>query len=222
MWYRLAIKDEEAWLHTPEEFLQHHYTGYIDSDAYQGYRKPEGLERFVYKDAYPFEHGEYQGRDRTYQIRRYERPKQIAKWGPAKVKLYSGEVVDTEDIMRDEKGNAIYLTPEEMDEQGYDRFSYGLAAFDGDTPVGFASNEYGSTGVWVVDDHQKQGLGTHLLSEFRKLNPKLKNLGQMTSSGRALTKAYHRKLVQRALEEGKPVPQRVLDALGLSASASSV
>lgn len=79
-------------------------------------------------------------------------------------------------------------------------------------PVGFASNEFGTTGVWVVEEFQRNGLGQRLLALFHELNPRLaaRPMGQMTPAGVHLTRAHHRKLVQKALAEGKPVPENVL------------
>ena len=209
MWYRRAMKDDEAWQYTPDEFMNHHYTGHINSNAYEDYRTSDGLS-WLRKESYPVEHGVYQHGDNAYQIRRNQEPLQYAKWGPKTFQWGNDEPYEGTDIMRDEKGNALYLSPEEMREKGLPFESGDLAAFHNDVPVGMASNEFGSTGVWVVDEHQKRGLGTHLLNEFRKLNPTLKNLGQMTNAGYNMSRAYHKRLVKEALERGEVVPQHVL------------
>ena len=78
--------------------------------------------------------------------------------------------------------------------------------------MGFASNEFGTTGVWVVKEFQRAGLGQKLLALFHKLNPRLAKepMGQMTDAGVQLTKSHHRQMVREALAEGQPVPPEVL------------
>ena len=79
-------------------------------------------------------------------------------------------------------------------------------------PVGHAANEFGTTGVWVVEEFQRGGLGERLLTLFHELNPRLaaKSMGQMTEAGVGLAKAHHRRMVREALAAGKPVPENVL------------
>jgi GNAT superfamily N-acetyltransferase len=98
---------------------------------------------------------------------------------------------------------AVSLTDEEAIAKGYPLYDADIAAFVGDRPVGFASNEFGAAGVWVVNEFQRQGLGTYLLKEFMRLNPQIKHIGQMTSSGEKMTRALHRQYVQDARNQGK-------------------
>jgi GNAT superfamily N-acetyltransferase len=85
-----------------------------------------------------------------------------------------------------------------------------VAAFDGDKRVGYAVNEYGATAVFVADNYQKLGIGTALLDEFQKQFPD-REIGQVTTAGYNMVGSYHKKLVQRAISEGKTIPAPVLD-----------
>jgi GNAT superfamily N-acetyltransferase len=67
-------------------------------------------------------------------------------------------------------------------------------AFDAKGPVGWASDEFGSVGVWVIDEYQRKGIGVELLSQWLQRNPD-QRLGQMTPAGGALARAYHRRVV---------------------------
>ena len=69
----------------------------------------------------------------------------------------------------------------------------GMVVFDGDRPVGFASNEFGSAGVWVEKPYQRQGIGSELLTRFMREHPKMK-LGQMTYAGEKLSRSVYKKM----------------------------
>ena len=117
---------------------------------------------------------------------------------------------ENDEIVRDENNMAIMMTDEEAKAAGRQLYNQDITAFDDQGPIGWVSNEFGVPGVWVIDEYQKKGIGTRLLSEFMKTRKPEQKLGQMTGSGRQLAKSYHRKLIQEALEQGKPVPPEVL------------
>tara|TARA_Y100000310_G_scaffold180635_1_gene180552 strand:+ start:13366 stop:13878 length:513 start_codon:yes stop_codon:yes gene_type:complete len=119
---------------------------------------------------------------------------------------------ENNEIVRDEKGMATYLSKEEMQEKGLPSTSTSITAFNSKgTPIGWASSEFGADGVWVIKDYQGKGIGTDLLYEFRKQYKPKRRIGQMTGSGQKMTRSYHKKLVEEALREGKNVPQEVLE-----------
>jgi SPP1 gp7 family putative phage head morphogenesis protein len=107
--------------------------------------------------------------------------------------------------VRDEHGQAVYLTPEEVKAMGRSGVSYTVGAFVGDKTVAFAGDEFGATGVYVVKDYQRHGLGTQLLKTYLEKSGRLakgQKIGQMTYAGTELTRAIHRKLVAEAAARG--------------------
>jgi hypothetical protein len=69
-----------------------------------------------------------------------------------------------------------------------------------DKPIGLASNEFGTIGVWVEGLYQKLGIGSDLMVMFMKQNPKFlngqKKIGQMTPAGENMSRSAYRKLKQ--------------------------
>jgi rubrerythrin len=185
---------------TEDEFIDYHKTGTIPMNAYDRYDTSEGIS-FVKKDHYPILLKTLMLKNQPVEIRQFTIPAKYVKWAPKTFKDKRGEYV-AEDIVRDEKGDPIYMTDEEATAAGRATKEIGLAAFVGDRPIGFASNEFGTAGVWVVGEFQKQGLGTLLLKEFMRLNPNIKRIGQMTPAGEKLTRSLHREYVKEP--SGRP------------------
>lgn len=192
-----VIEAGEPWRASREHFVGYHKTGSIESRAYERYATSKGID-FVKRDQYPIQVDQIEVNGKTLDIRQENEPLRYVK-----------EDADG-NIVRDANGMATYLSPEEMKAQGYPSHSAGLAVFDGDRPVGFASNEFGTAGVWVVDEFQGKGIGARLLDDFMQRHPRIKKIGQMTPSGEKMTGAYHKRLVAQALSEGKPVPPEIL------------
>jgi hypothetical protein len=188
---------EEPWQMTREDFLASQKTGFIAPGAYETYRTTQGLA-WLKKERHPIPYATKQFGGATVEIRKTGEHLRY-------VRLDAGG-----EIVRDSQGLATYLSDTEAQVKGYPIEDPGLTAFVGDTAIGWVSNEFGATGVWVVDEFQKKGLGKYLLSEYRKGVPFTRKLGQMTSEGIALTKSWHKDLVRQALSEGKPVPPAVL------------
>lgn len=119
------------------------------------------------------------------------------------------------EYLRDDKGMVIFTTEQENSENNLPSVLYSVAAFVDNDPIGFVSDEWGATGVFVVNKYQKLGVGSLLLREFMQLNPhrKTKRLGQMTSAGVNLARKYYRQALQNAIAEGKPVPQHVIKSI---------
>lgn len=201
-WYqRIKIASLEPWQMTEKEFLDYHHTGHIRSDAYEQYRTSEGLD-FISKDRYPIFLRKVKINNQDIEIRAEQEKLRYAK------KDADGEYI------RDEKGMVVFTTEQENIENNLPTFLYSIAAFVDENPIGFVSDEWGATGVFVVNKYQNLGIGSILLHEFMRLNPhrKTRRLGQMTSAGVNLARKYYRQSVQNAIAEGKPVPQHVLES----------
>lgn len=190
------------WQMTQQEFLDHHKTGHIPSSAYTQYSTLEGISWLGTPDKYPILLSRTTFGNHTIEFRQSGEKLQYVAHMPPDADGY-------EDILRDENGMAIMLTDEEMARKGLPTTSMDITAFDGNTPVGWASDEFGATGVWVAEPYQHLGIGTALLKAFHKACPE-RHLGQMTDSGVSLTRSYHKSLVEDAIREGKVVPERVL------------
>ena len=100
-WYRTAKSIEEPWTLTQKEFLRYHYTGFISSRAYEKYRTVEGLN-WIKKENYPILHSIKVFGNRTIEFRKENKLLQYVK--------YNGD-----DIMRNESGLAVMMTPEEVE-----------------------------------------------------------------------------------------------------------
>jgi GNAT superfamily N-acetyltransferase len=175
-----------------DDFFQHHYTGQIPSHAYEQYEKDGGLAWLGSKTKYPKllntkQYGPY-----------------LVEFRQRDTKLQYVKYDDNDDlkILRDEKGMALYLSPEEMKAKGYRETDETIAAFVGDTPIGLASNEFGAVGVWVEAKYQKLGIGSDLLVMYMEDNHSKfiagkGKIGQMTNAGRNMTYAAYNKLAQK-------------------------
>ena len=198
-WYHLhkhAQSQKEPWQMTQKEFMQHHYTGQIPSHAYRNYATRKGID-WVKIQNYPQLVNTIIIDNKPIEIRRNNEKKGYTATD------------ENGDIIRDEKGMAKSLTPEQIKAKGYAEEDGGLAAFDNGEAVGFASNEWGSAGVWVVEEMQRKGLGTYLLKLLMQEHTNIKHIGQMTNAGWNMSTSYHKQLVQDAIQNGKPVPDHV-------------
>jgi len=189
---------------TPSNFMDYHYTGFIGDHAYEKYKTKEGVA--------------WQGKPEKY-------PRLIQS------KIYGNELIefrssndplqyvkhDSEDeIMRDEGGNAMYLSEEEMKQKGLPTIETTIVAFNSNKePIGWVSDEFGADGVFIIDEYQGKGIGTDLLHVFRKQFPRKRRIGQMTSKGQGMTRSYHKKLILDALKQGKHVPEEILQEYGI-------
>lgn len=171
-----------------EEFLKHHYTGYIQPDAYKKYEKEGGLAWLGNKSKWPMlldteTHGPYE-----VEFRQKREKLQYAKRKPD----------DEYEHVRDENGNVIYLSPEEMKAENLPEYDTTIVAFVNDKPIGFVSDEFGAVGVWVEASYQKIGIGTSLLEKHMEQRPNMKSgkgkIGQMTPAGRQMVSKYYDKM----------------------------
>jgi GNAT superfamily N-acetyltransferase len=176
-----------------KEYLKHHITGYIPSESYtdemfnlethpwQAVEKnPKLLKRVQLKDG------------SSVDLRQSGEKNSYVKQGEPDASGYS-------EILRDENGLALDMSDEEIKEKKLPLYDTSIVAFsDKGECIGLASDEFGADGVWVRSDYQGKGLGTILLTEFRKQFPSVRQMGQMTESGKNLAGSYYRSLT------GKP------------------
>ena len=183
-----------------DNFLDYHKTGDIVDSAYDDYKTIEGLSWLGKPSDYPILHLRKKYGD------------EVIEFKKKKEKLRYVKMDENKEIIRDDKGLATYLSDEEMKDRGYPLYSTGITVFnEKGQPIGFASNEFGTDGIWVSEPYQGKGIGTDLLHEFRKQFSHKRRIGQMTGPGRIMTRAYHRRLVQEAIKNNKFVPREVLE-----------
>lgn len=190
---------KEPWQMTQKEYIDKHITGSIDTGTYDRYSTKQGVSWLGRPEQYP------------------ELLKEKVYDGEKIVFRQSGELLkytkvdDQGEIVRDKQGLATYLSEQEMKDRGLNQKSETIVAFnENNEPIGWASNEFGADGVWIVDEYQKKGIGSDLYKEFRKQFKKTRKGGQATQAGINLSKSYHKSLVEDALAEGKQVPESVL------------
>lgn len=82
----------------------------------------------------------------------------------------------------------------------------GFALFDKGKQIGYADN----AAVIVSPEYQSKGLGVELVRELRKSNPNYV-FGNQTPAGTNLMYSFHKAEVKKALEEGKRIPDEVLE-----------
>lgn len=165
-----------------EEFLQHHYTGHIGSDAYRKYREVEGFSWLGQPSKYPI-------------------LLQKKKYGDYDVEFrQSGEVLV---YVKDRTDNGIitYMTPEEINQANLPKHDTTIVAFVGETPIGFASNEFGAVGVWVAGPFQRLGIGSDLMEKHIEQRPTFASrkgkIGQMTDTGVSMVKKYYDNMTKK-------------------------
>ena len=172
-----------------DEFMKHHYTGFIGSDAYKSYEKEGGLSWLGNKSKYPvlLDKGKYG----NYEV-------EFRQTGERNKYIHHDEKGD---ILRLPNGDLVYMTPDEIKQQNLPEFETSIVAFIGDKPVGFAADEFGAVGVWVEGPYQKLGIGTDLLDKHIEQRPSVKSgrgkIGQMTHKGMAMTRKYYDLMAKR-------------------------
>lgn len=191
---------QEPWQMTVDEFVKHHFTGWIASHVYDQYETLEGVSWLGDRNRSPVLIDTQEFGGSTIEFRQHGTKNKYFWWDDEKFQH-----------KRDKMGNVIYRTDEEIEEAGLPMYDTTVIAMDGDQPVGWASDEFGATGVWVVEPYQRLGIGTHLLRLFnQQFKDQSRKMGQMTNAGIELTRSYHRALVKDALEAGEEVPEEVL------------
>jgi GNAT superfamily N-acetyltransferase len=187
----------------PMNFMDYHRTGGIEENAYKQYETKEGISWLGPIEKYPklIKKEDYKGEE--IEFRSKEEKLKYTQKDPADQTGW--------DFLKDEQGELIYMSDEQMREKGIPLYSTDITAFNSaGEPIGWVSNEFGADGVWVVKEYQGRGIGTDLLHEFRKQFKPERRIGQMTGSGQNMTRSYHKKLVEEALKEGKEIPMETL------------
>ena len=186
-------------------FLNYHRTGGISGNPYYRYTDdPEGLN-WLNPDDFEIHIKNIKRNGMNFELRLDKELK----------KSYRGHYDDNEfwQWERDENNQLIPLTEEEI-LQKPEPYEMTLALFHNGKIVGFASDEFGASGVYLQQPYQGMGLGTLLMLEFLKITGRLqrgKKIGQMTSWGSYMTRNLHKQIVDEALQEGKFVPEKILN-----------
>jgi GNAT superfamily N-acetyltransferase len=188
----------------PLNFLSYHQTGSIAEDFYDIYKTKEGISWLGTPDKYPILLDRKKYGNEIIEFRKKdEKIKYIQSRNPKD---------PNSDFLRDENGNLIYLTEQQTKEKELPIYDTTIVAFNQDKEaIGWASDEFGADGVFVVEEYQGKGIGNELLYLFRKQFKPERRMGQMTPLGKTLAKAYHKRLVQEALEKGEYVPKEILE-----------
>jgi hypothetical protein len=162
-----------------EDFMFLHQTGWIPDGKFKFYRSLQSLQWLGTPLDRPILIDSYRIADRTLECRQ----------SGERLAYCSLDV--NGDIRRDERGNAIDMTWEEIQAKDLAPYDRTIVAFDGGMPVGFVSDEWGAVGVWVAVPYQRLGIGTRLVRLYWDADPR-SQLGQMTNAGMALARAVHR------------------------------
>lgn len=180
----------KVWLEvTEDEFVSHHRTGFIRSDAYERYESNGGLSWLGDKSKFPIliEKKSYGSFDVEFRAR--------------DEKLGYSKTDDDGKILRDANGISISMSDEEILDAGLPLYDQSIIAFVDDKPIGLASNEFGTIGVWVERSYQKKGIGSDLLVMFMERDKRFlrgeNKIGQMSDAGEKMSRSAYRKLVQR-------------------------
>lgn len=181
------LENDFDWNHGNEDdFINHHKTGDIPMGAYKRYESDGGLAWVGNKAKYP-------------------QLITTKSYGPYTVEFrQSGnklQYVDSDEqgrIIRGEDGLSKDMSDERIKQLGLPVFDQTIIAFVDDKPVGMASNEWGSIGVWVEKAYQKLGIGSDLLVMFMKNDSNFLSgkgqIGQMTWAGEQMSRSAFRKL----------------------------
>lgn len=164
-----------------EAFVSYHYTGAIQEDAYQNYRIKYDKEQYslLIKEV-------QDNQGKLIELRKTGEKLKYVKW------------VDNE-IARDELGLALMRTDDEILADNLPLYDTAIVAFCGDESVGLVADEFGSDGVWVNPEFQRRGIGTILITEFRKQFSDSRKMGQMTAAGIKLARSYYKFINQNEI-----------------------
>ncbi len=105
------------------------------------------------------------------------------------------------EILRDEKGMAIYFTPEELMRSDRQRWDYSFGVFHGDQMVAYTADEWGCMLVVVAKEFRGWGFGPIILKMAREIEPG-KTSGGFTSAGRYNIMKVYRQFVDDYLRTG--------------------
>lgn len=219
-WLQKLAQVIPPWTQTWEAFIDYHKTGYISG----GYGdEGQGIDLSDYND-----HNQMDG---AYSPKRYpnlidKKTFDVPRYGKVEVEFRQKDedaryVKTTEpdetgfsDIIRDERGNAVYYDSNEMKELDLPSKNTTIHMFSGGLCIGHVGDSFGATELFVVREFQGGGIGSYVLNLYMKANPSKGNrtprLGQMTWQGIATLKKAWMMFVEEAIQEGKDVPDDVI------------
>lgn len=166
-----------------EEFVKYHKTGSIPSGTYDDSLSSLRESNLLKKENNPIRVGEVNG----YEIRESGKPNKYTKTD------------GKGNIVRDKEGNATFLSSSEMRTKRLPETDTTIVAYDGETPIGYVMDSFGSPEVVVAKDYQGKGIGTGLLEKWLLKFPPGKKIGQMTPEGEAMTRSLYKKLYNKAV-----------------------
>lgn len=106
------------------------------------------------------------------------------------------------DYIRDESGNLIHYTSDQLKAMQVDEYTYTIGIFDDqDVCVATGQDEYNTILITTVEEYRGWGLGEIALREYRALYPS-KDSGGFTPAGYALTQKYYYNAVRDYLAKG--------------------
>lgn len=159
------------------DFLKSQYTGYIQSNAYDGmnfFKKIENCPKLI-------------------KILKISTGEEI-EFRQTGEKLKYTKTDKNGNIERDNNGSALFQSDDEIKQNKLPKEETTVYAFNSKKEnIGYASDEWGADGVWVKPEYQKQGIGTELLI-LLKQQVGTRKIGQMTNAGINMTRSYWRKL----------------------------
>jgi len=113
------------------------------------------------------------------------------------------------EIVRDERGLAVYIDKDEMRRRGLPFKEKTITAFHNGNPIGWCGDSFGAMEVYVAKEYQKKGLGVLLMKTYMCMF-RNSQICQMTELGEKASRRLHREFVKEALGKGKKIPQKVL------------
>ena len=162
---------------TAEEFVKYHKTGDIKSGTYDDSLKTFAEDNILKKENNP----KVVGKIGKFELRETGEPLQYAKTDNR------GEIV--------RKGrDVVYMTPDEMKAKGLQEFDSTIVAYDGDQPVGYVMDSFGSPEIVIAKPYQGKGIGSGLLERWLSKFKPGKKIGQMTPEGEKMVRSMFNKL----------------------------
>jgi len=176
--YILEADSETGEFSSAHDFLKHHYTGFIKQSHYDDMKFDMDIKKT------PIVVGKM----------KIKSGEQIEFRQTGEKLKYTKTDKDGNPI-RDTHNKVFYRSDEENIKDKLPLTDTTIYVFNSkDENIGYASDEFGADGVWIRPDYQRFGIGTELLSLFRKqFNDNTRKIGQMTPAGIKMTKSYWRK-----------------------------
>ncbi len=129
------------------------------------------------------------------------------------------------EIIREENGNATYMSDEELVAKNIPLYDETIYAFDGEKRIGWVANSFGVPELFIRPEYQRLGIGTELLYEYLMQmdghHMRHKGfLGQFTQAGIRTIQKLHERF--RGLEKGGQVDQDAMAYVSIENQFHSV